>query len=102
MIGEQATLGDALKEQGMAAADGAADLVWRAAVDDAILTLAVTGGEFTAEDVRAIAGDPPDHPNALGARFSSAAKRGEIVRVGFRIATRASRHSHPIAVWRGG
>jgi hypothetical protein len=38
---------------------------------------------------------------AIGPRFHAAARRGEIVQVGYRRAERPSRHAHPIAVWRG-
>lgn len=102
-----AAIGEAKKEAGMQLAAGAADPDWRRAVDDAIVRLASTrddAGElvrFTAEDIRRIAGDPPDHPNAMGARFYIAARRGVIRRVAYRKSKRASLHAHPIAVWQG-
>lgn len=99
--------GEVAKQLGMATADAHADPDWRAAVDAAIEQLAseldADGAprRFTAEDVRAIAGDPPDHANAMGARFNAAARRGLIRRVDYRKAERASLHRHPIAVWVG-
>lgn len=104
---EEAEAGEVRKALGMAQADQAADSEWKARVDQAIARFAKTRDErgelvrFTAEDVREIAGDPPDHPNAHGARFSAAARRGEIRKVAYKLATRASLHRHPLAVWQG-
>jgi hypothetical protein len=97
----EAILGAARKQAGMARADEHADAEWKARVDEAIEDLAATGERFTAEDVRAIAGDPPDHPNAMGARFNAAARRRLIRKVGYQLSNRASLHRHPIAVWEG-
>lgn len=74
---------------------------WKSDCDRAIQKLAAANRDFTAEDVRAIVGDPPNHPNAMGARFLSAAKAQLIERVGYRTPVRASRHANPLAVWRG-
>lgn len=99
--------GEVHKALGMARADDVADHAWKDRVDNAIATLASTRDEhgellrFTAEDVRDLAGDPPDHPNAHGARFSAAARRGLIRKVGYRLASRASLHRHPLALWQG-
>ncbi len=104
---EQLTLGGALKELGMLRAKDAADPDWRSAAEAAIAALAAARNadgelvEFTAEDVRRLVGDPPDHANAMGALFNTAARRRLIVRVGYRKAGRPSLHRHPIAVWRG-
>lgn len=98
---QQLTIGEAYKVLGMARADEAADPDWKARVDAAIEQLASAGERFTAEDIRRIAGDPPDHPNAMGAHFNAAARRGLIEKVAYRKARRASLHSHPIAVWIG-
>ena len=93
--------GELRKERGMAQADGAADPTWRTRLDLAIEYLAGIGDPFTAEDARGLAGDPPDHANAMGSRFSSAAKRGLIRSIGFRKATRPSLHTHVIREWVG-
>lgn len=93
--------GEARKQRGMSLADLAADAAWKERVDVAIGHLALAGEPFTAEEIRAIAGDPPAHPNALGARVSAAAARGVISRVGYRKSGRPSLHSHPIALWVG-
>ncbi len=101
MNATQPQLGDAYKQLGMLRADVAASTSWKQDVDAAIVELAATGEPFTAEEVRELAGDPPDHPNAMGARFNAAARAGLIVRVGYRLARRASLHRHPIALWVG-
>jgi hypothetical protein len=85
---------------GMAQADAAEHQAWKTKADAAIDRLAKSGKEFTAEDVRAIAGDPR-RPNAFGARIRAAWKAGTIVKCGYRASQRASLHAHPIAVWRG-
>ena len=74
---------------------------WRSKCDRAISRLAAGRKPFTAEDVRALVGDPPNHPNAMGARFLAAAKEDLIEKVGYGKPARASRHSNPLAVWRG-
>jgi hypothetical protein len=64
--------------------------------------LAATGVEFTAETVRERIGHPlASHPNALGALLGSAARRGEIVAVGFVQATRPEAHARILRSWRG-
>jgi hypothetical protein len=74
---------------------------WKVACDVAIARLATINATFTAEDVRAVVGDPPNHPSAMGARFLAAAKAGLIERIGYQRPVRASRHANPLAVWRG-
>jgi hypothetical protein len=90
-----------LKEKGMSRADKAVAEVWKEACDQAILYLATTSGDFTAEDIRLMVGDPPFHPNAMGARFNAAGRRGQIEKVGFREAERGSAHRRVLTVWRG-
>lgn len=74
---------------------------WKHTAQAAIEYLAKTGKQFTAEDVREIAGDPPGHYNAMGAAIRAAAQRGSIRKVGFRKATRESLHATELAVWEG-
>ena len=73
---------------------------WREAALEAIEELARAGVAFTAEDVRAIVGDPPRF-NAVGAAFQIAARRGRIRKIGYRKATRPSLHATDLAVWEG-
>jgi hypothetical protein len=100
-VSDQLTLGDALKDTGMALADSAAAPDWKARWDEAILELARGGLPFTSDEVRELAGPPTDHPNAAGSRFAAAARAGVIERIGYRNSTRAVLHSHPLSVWRG-
>jgi hypothetical protein len=87
--------------EGMALADGAASMDWKQRWDLAIRQLAKTRESFTAEDVREIAGDPTDHPNAIGARFAAASKSGLIRPVGIRKARRDDAHARVFREWRG-
>jgi hypothetical protein len=100
-VTDQLTLGDALKERGMGLADAAAAEDWKARWDAAIERLARAGEPFTSDEVRELAGPPTDHPNAAGSRFSTAARRGLIRRVGYRNSTRGTLHSHPLSLWKG-
>ena len=92
--------GKALRDEGAATVEDNTPDDWRAACDNAIASLAATGQEFTAEDVRAICGDPPNHPNAMGARFLAASRSGLLERVAYRRPARATSHASVIAVWR--
>lgn len=97
---DQLTLGEHLKQAGMARADEAEPNEWKARADQAIVHLAQLGHPFSAEDVRAICGDP-EHVNAFGSRLAYAAKRGIIRPFGFEEATRPSRHRAVLRIWIG-
>ena len=88
------------KERGMALADGAEDEKWKKQCDATIEWFAMKRIPFTAEDVRAYVG-APSHPNAMGARFHAAAKRGIIVKAGRVKAQRAERHANEMSSWVG-
>ncbi len=92
--------GQELRDNGIALVDGAEPLAWKAKADAAIATLAASGLEFTAEDVRAIAGDP-SRPNAMGAAFNRAAKTGTITYVRHAPSSRPTLHRCAIRVWIG-
>ena len=100
-MSEQLTMGQVLRDAGTESVSANTPPDWKAKCDRAILMLAVKGERFTAEDVRLVAGDPPNHPNAMGARFLAAAKEGLIEKVGYGKPVRASRHANPVAIWRG-
>jgi hypothetical protein len=75
---------------------------WKLAAERVVRELAATGREFTAETVRERTGHPlASHPNALGALLGAAARRGEIVAVGFVQATRPEAHARILRVWKG-
>jgi len=93
------TTGEQLKLAGMGQVDENTPDDWKTAADAAIDALAALGRQFTADDVVAMVGVPPNHYNAIGPRFASAAAQGRIVRVGYRQARRSSRHAAVVAVW---
>jgi hypothetical protein len=93
--------GSELRNAGIAKVDEAVSTAWKRKADSAIEELSYTREDFTADEVRAVAGAPPGHPNAMGARFAYAARLGIIARVGYRPSDRADRHRNPVAIWRG-
>lgn len=90
------------KADGMERASYHADEKWKAAVLDAIKTLAASGREFLSDDVRALCGDPPfgTSPNAMGSLFNAAARAGVIEFVGFGRSARVCGHSNTVRRWR--
>jgi hypothetical protein len=85
-----------------AAAEGAWS--WGMRAHDVIAELARSGAEFTVDDLTSRIGLPSagtNANNAVGAVFSSAAKRGEIVRVGYRPSRRVVGHGRVVAIWTG-
>jgi hypothetical protein len=92
---------ETLKAAGQAVALHASDVRWKAAAETAIVELARSGREFTAEDVRRRVGVLASSPQALGALFSAAAKAGIIRAVGFTVATRPERHGGVLRTWVG-
>jgi hypothetical protein len=95
----QAT-GEQLRDTGMAAVEAAMPEAWKDRADSAIRACAASGQEFSAEDVRTWAGDPP-RPNAIGGRFMAALRAGIIERTGWMRAKRAEAHARAIPVYRG-
>jgi hypothetical protein len=88
------------KAQGIARADAAADPDARAAIDAAIVRLAATGEEWSANELRAHV--PGITGAIMGARFSAAAKAGLIRDTGKRVpSTLGSTHAHEVRVWVG-
>lgn len=96
-----AAIGTAARDLGIARVDEATPAEWRDRADFEIRMRAMTGEEFTAQEIRAVVGDPPGHPNAMGARFMAAARAGLIRKVDYRPSDRPSLHRHHIAVWIG-
>ena len=102
----QPELGPILKATGIARVSAATSPEWMEMAMEDITHRAAYGYPFTSEDVTMFAGQPTDvhgnpKPNAIGAVFNAAARRGLIVRTGYQQATRASRHAGMISVWRG-
>lgn len=91
------TLASAARDRGVAIVEAASDDQGRAVLDQAIRLHAQSGRPFSANDFRDLL--PAERANLLGARILAAAKRGEIVRVGYEPATHAAGHGRPVAVW---
>lgn len=92
--------GTELRDNGIALVDQATPDQWKNEADSLIVSMARSGAEFTAEDVRAWVGDPPK-PNAIGARFMAALRSGIIERAGWKHASRREAHARALAVYRG-
>lgn len=94
----QATLGDWLKEQGIAKCWDNTQEYWKACFMDKADELAEARGSVTAEEVVAAIGYPEGSPNAIGAAMSKWAKlRGATPT--YEKSLRASRHSAIISRW---
>ncbi len=76
---------------------------WLADAAEAIAALAhraaQTNTAFTADDLRAMIGEP-DHPNWIGAAFSTARSTGQIKAAGYTTSRARSRHGGVIRRWR--
>lgn len=88
------------RDEGQERVDSHTDEAWKDAADAAIARLARTGRPFTAEDLTDLVGMPPRH-NAIGSRFTTAARAGLIEEIGYKQSTRAARHASRMLVWRG-
>lgn len=89
------------KVEGIANAESGTDPAWAQRFDARVRELAGTGKKFTSEDVTSVVGLPPGHPNAIGARMNSAARRGLIKKVGYTEADRETRNAAIVAEWQG-
>lgn len=92
--------GEERKAAGAAAVNANARQEWKARVDLAIDSLCIMRPTFTVDDIRAIAGDPPAHPNAFGARIIAAMRGGKIANAGYQKSTRPEAHARVIPVYR--
>jgi hypothetical protein len=92
-------------EQGKAIALENSPHQWRERFERALTYLACLEDTFTVDDVIHRAGLPrsstPNANNAVGALMSAAAKRGQIIRIGYEAAARTSSHGRAIAKWQG-
>lgn len=85
------------RDRGLALVEDASGDWSRRVVDQAIRAAAQTLQTFSANDVRELL--PAERSGLIGARFLAAAKRGEIVRIGYVPASHAAGHGRPIALW---
>lgn len=91
--------GAARRDAGAELAEDAVHTSWRLAAEAAITDLA-RAGDFTSDDLHTLVGPPPGHASAVGAVILAAARRKEIVPVGFQITSRPEGHARPVRVWR--
>lgn len=93
-----------LRDDGAAAAGSAVptalESAWRDMADKAMAVLIKDQVLFSAEQVRAVAGEPP-HPNMLGALFLRWQKAGRIKPEGYTQATHRAGHARILRTWRG-
>ena len=74
---------------------------WAQKAERLLFLLAVSGYDFSAEDIYEEIGPPP-HPNLMGAVFLRASKAKKIVPTGRVVrAERDARHASMLRVWRG-
>lgn len=94
--------GRALRDAGIAAVDAAGVAVhktWRPKAEAALDTLIRSGHPFTADDLRALVDEQPNHPNQVGSLFTAAARRGEIRKMGYRQSHVKSRQAGTQDLW---
>lgn len=75
--------------------------LYHEAVYKAVIALCAREVEFTSEDVREIAGDPPGHHNLFGASFRKAITKAQPAAVGGTTAKRPEAHARFLRVYRG-
>lgn len=91
--------GEQLKREGIALVSEHTPNTWKVAFRDWVMELPV-GTVFTSEDVTRVVGQPPNHPNAVGAQINALARRGEIVLQGYVKAKRNNQHATRIGLWK--
>jgi hypothetical protein len=96
-----AALSAALRDQGVARANGNGDAWWRSCCDAAIAHLAAGDVPFSADHVLELIPEP-DHPCRIGARFHAAVRAGVIRPVGYVLSDRPSRRRGVQRLYRGG
>lgn len=103
--GQQPSLADALAERDQAArnAENSLHTGWRLWAEHELDRLITSGSTFTADDLRAVVGDPPDgeHVNGIGGLFLRASKAGRIEFAGYAVSTRPAARGRPVRCWRG-
>lgn len=92
------------KQSGIEASYQYADSHWKAAAKQALMQLAIDGGEFTADDIWPILAKQGIHTHnnsALGAVIQGASRAGLITKTGgYKESTNPKNHSRPVSIWR--
>jgi hypothetical protein len=92
--------GEELKAAGVSHADhNPREVPWRTQARIAMAELVDAGGTFTADDLIDRVG-VPNSPNGVGAIVNGFARRGLIIRAGYRRSRRPARHAGMVSVWR--
>jgi hypothetical protein len=73
---------------------------WTDVARTAMASLCAAGAIFSAENIRALVGDPPGGGAAMGALFHHAAAEGWIVPAGFTRTTRPERRRSVLGLWK--
>ncbi len=97
----QLTLGEVVREEGIARAEEGTDSWWRNCCDEAISEMARRGCIFQAADLLDLGLTEPDHPNRWGPRLLAAARAGVIEPVGYTSSKRPSTAMSAVRLWRG-
>ncbi len=105
MIAEQLSLDDALarREAAMRWVSHHAPANYREKLIHAIEQLAGSGRTFYSDDIRLLAGDPPEDcsPNLIGALVNHASRAGLIEFAGYTRSARVVGHGNTVKSWRG-
>lgn len=88
-------------QRGVDEATRSADPWWTSCARAAIVTLAGTGRNFSADDVRDLGVTDPHHPNQWGSVFACAHRDGLIAQSGFTVSRRPQRSGGVLRTWRG-
>lgn len=92
------TEGEKRKADGIARVDANESKDWKYQFRAAVMSMPY-GKEFTSESITAIVGQPPHHPNSVGAQMNALARAKAIVLVRFDKAHRSNQHATRIGVW---
>jgi alkylated DNA nucleotide flippase Atl1 len=105
MAAEQLQLnltGERRKARGIKRVASKTPTYYQQAFERAVRALASSGRMFTSEAVTALVGQPPNHPNAVGAMMNGLASQGVIRKTGnYTKAQRDKRHAGLLAEWEG-
>lgn len=94
----QITLGEWLKEKGIAQVSEHTPEAWKAVFKAVAAKILAQNGSVSSEEVLEVVGLPPAHKNSIGATMSSFA-RAEKLKCSYEKSDRPSRHRAVVARW---